>query len=367
MAGLPQELIARCHETMLRCGEFDNLQSLRAVFVTRELEPYQGRLPEGQSKAERIGLTIDYLRFRLSDRRPVLLLFLAALRDRYPKGDALRDDLEMLHLQVQQALGHVETIEVPFVVAAMNHGEVAALKKEKDGIFDDPTVAPIERIQFQQLEALLKENWILHYKQNREDWRPHTCQDGTIGAVVGEIFAHINQCEREPNNLPMLTQKSFSEDFFLPGRQAEAWDYLQQSGGLLIIDAVSLFHPTLRHALVQSTLTSDDNIAVLVISPSSLHRLPVNDLIETLISERLKMTFSRFAERLDSRCEVGAGDLIALQRWLFAALPGTAEFVQKQKIVLNRRVVREEAPQKPRGIGRAIFMSSEASDSTTIG
>jgi len=105
MTGLPSDLIHRCQDTFLKCSEFDTNASLRAVFVTDELYPSHSGLPEAASKNERVDACLDFLLSkRLSDGRPVLPLFLAALHDRYQKDDALHDKLTELIETVQSAL-----------------------------------------------------------------------------------------------------------------------------------------------------------------------------------------------------------------------------------------------------------------------
>jgi len=105
MTGLSNELYQRCRTTLLKCSEFDSNELLRAVFVTAELSPFRSGLPDAANKAERVDVCLDFLLpKRLSDGRPVLPLFLAALRDRYQPGDALRDELEALSDAVQFAM-----------------------------------------------------------------------------------------------------------------------------------------------------------------------------------------------------------------------------------------------------------------------
>jgi len=49
---LPPELITHCRETLLRCSEFDNHNSLRATFVTAELRIFQNPKPLISTKLE---------------------------------------------------------------------------------------------------------------------------------------------------------------------------------------------------------------------------------------------------------------------------------------------------------------------------
>ena len=105
MQGIPGELHNRCRTTLLKCSEFDSDASLRTVFVTAELYPFRDRLPAAANRSERVDKCLDFLLSqRLSNGRPVLPIFLAALRDRYREGDALRDELGALVKAVQSAL-----------------------------------------------------------------------------------------------------------------------------------------------------------------------------------------------------------------------------------------------------------------------
>jgi hypothetical protein len=97
MPGLPNEFYRRCRQALLKCSEFDNDAALRAVFVTNELYPFRDKLPTAASKSGRVDACLAFLvDKRLSNGRSVLPLFLAALRDRYQEGDALRSELDTL-------------------------------------------------------------------------------------------------------------------------------------------------------------------------------------------------------------------------------------------------------------------------------
>lgn len=105
MPGLSTGLYGHCRETLLQCDEFGSYRSLRAVFVTEQLTPFQNRLPAGDSPAEQVELLLDYLiGKRLSGGDAALPVFLATLGARYMPGDALRDELESLAKKVATAL-----------------------------------------------------------------------------------------------------------------------------------------------------------------------------------------------------------------------------------------------------------------------
>jgi len=87
MQGLPRELYSICRNILLKCDEFDSDSSLRAIFVTEELQPFRNSLPEAANRDERIGKCLDFLTpQRFSDDRPIFPLFLAILREKIPGG-----------------------------------------------------------------------------------------------------------------------------------------------------------------------------------------------------------------------------------------------------------------------------------------
>lgn len=169
---------------------------------------------------------------------------------------------------------------------------------------------------------------------------------------------HTNQCRRETPGLQPIRPKFSSADFFDEDhtKRVQTWDQLRLSGCVLIVDAVSLFHPVLRQRLSQSEMSSNERAAMLVLSPVNSSTIQVNQLIEQVISSQMELTFSRFDEHLDRLCEIGVGDLRALQRWLFAILPETATIVQNQKPnPKNRRIIRQRMDKEPLGMERLIF------------
>lgn len=104
-SNISSDLAQRLRYTLLRTHEFESNSSLRSVFVTSELRPWASRLPETESKARRVDYVLDYLISNyISDGRPVLSLFLTALRDRYPLEDVLHDEFDDLIQAVHSEL-----------------------------------------------------------------------------------------------------------------------------------------------------------------------------------------------------------------------------------------------------------------------
>jgi len=365
---LPPELTTHCRETLLRCSEFDNHNSLRAAFVTAELRIFQNDLPECSTKSDRVSQTLAYLiPQRLTDNRPVLPLFLVELRNRRYEGDALHDELDQLRTEVDQAL--TGKIVIPFVIVAMKESEAIELMDET--VFhDNPNVPPAELTLFQQFKQALQEHGsgklVSHYGGERESWKPLACPNISVGEIVSDILDHINNYHRGPRNLPRLLPYFLSEDFVLPEdftaedriARRRTLRQLQRSGGVIVVDAVSMFHPMLNRSISRSDIGSYRRAAILVISPVDTNVLEINQLIEQVVDSQMEAAFTRFDVEFDHLCEIGAGNSRALKRWLFTALHRTA--IGAQDLEPNPAVLERLAQQRgetPSGYGPADFMA----------
>jgi hypothetical protein len=354
MSGLTLDLYMNCRDTLLVCSEFDKQGSLQALFVNADLAPYKDKIPDADNKDDRVALTIDYLlRKRSVDGRWVFVQFLTVLRDKHHTEDALHGDLNNLVIGVEGELNQLSVIKIPFVVVAMTQEEADALDKET--VFDDQEVAPAEKARFQTFKQALQEYGITDlpkfYADKRGGWRPYPCPHNSIEEIIIEIFDVVNKSEKVGTNLPLLEPEFFSEDFFRKdaGPPTSLWTQLGRSGCVLVVDAVSVFHPLLRKTLSDSEVSSNEFVAMLMLSPVSTNEIQVNQLIETIVGLKMKRAFSRFNEQWDRLCEIGIGDLRSLQRWLFSVLPEEAAIVREQRRSLNRKIVRE-AMGEPTGM-----------------
>lgn len=359
---LSQGLYNRCRATLLQCDEFDSHSSLQAVFLTTELEMHQNRIPQVANRDNRVNQTIAYLvKQRLSDIRPVFPIFLAALHKRRDAGDALHSKLGQLCDETQQELGRIKVVSIPFVIAAMINDEATALLQET--VFDNPTVAPIERTRFQQFRESLQEHGIAdlltHYGACRENWKPHTCQQSTIEEIISDVVALTNQQRSEIPGLPLVQPQFFSSHFFIGDEDTRlvTWELLSRLGCVIVVDAISMFHPLLRRTILHSEMGSNERVAMLVLSPVNPGDIPVNQLIEREISSQMERAFARFSISLDKLCEFGVGDLRVFQRWLFAILPEAAMIVQSQRPNPSNRKVLREHLGNPTGMDQLIFGS----------
>ena len=185
MSGPTQELINRCYSALAQCGYFDSLNHMRAIFVSDELRPFRDRIRDAPSIDERIKLNVDYLLYQsTSDGRHVFTSFLTALRPS-SKHDALYEELEALREEFEHALGQVSRVQIPHVVAAMTQGEAESLATGT--VFEDPRVAPIERVRFEKLIPLLPEHWIENYGPTRDECKLHSDRYSVMSKVISVV------------------------------------------------------------------------------------------------------------------------------------------------------------------------------------
>ena len=174
MRRLPNELHKCCRDILLQCIEFDSDASLRTAFVTDELYPFRGGLPEAASVSARVDATLEYLLpKRLSDGRPVLPLFLSTLRDRYQPGDALRDELGTLGKVVQSAMAQPEARPSPSLVPRV--------KPERD-------TWPAKGIEFANREDELA---LLQPERLRAPRSPYTLISAPAGYGKTRLLQHL--------------------------------------------------------------------------------------------------------------------------------------------------------------------------------
>jgi hypothetical protein len=253
----------------------------------------------------------------------------------------------------------VKALGVPFVVFAMIQREVNELIS--GNIFGDPAVAPLERKRFERLVEILAEHGFDDisdfYGRTREEWRPPIANLATIRDIVEEVVEQVNQHRQSTPGAPIICPQFFSTDFLSDNAawRSQTWHQLDRLGCVLVIDAISMFHPLLRPILLRSEFGANERASIVVLSPVGPSVLPINQLLEQEIGCQMQRAFDRFAVHLDMLCEFGVGDMRALKRWLFSVLPETARTVQGLRATpFSREKMRERLGQ-PAGIDRAIF------------
>jgi Effector-associated domain 8 len=233
-----------------------------------------------------------------------------------------------------------DEIEIPFVIVAMTQAEANELQHMT---FNQQEPLNDEFKNLQELTQIIKEhgivNFINHYSEIREEWKPYIFQDYTIQSVILDMIEEINYYYNEVANFPLIKPIFLSHDCFGldDSKRIITWNELRQLGCVLIVDSISLFHPTVRQKLLKAEISSNKNVAILVLSPINPSVIQANQLLEETIKYQWEPAFFRFHEDLDKLCEIGIGDLRAIKRLLFSILPETAQIIVKQKPQLKNR------------------------------
>lgn len=277
----------------------------RLCYDTPEFEPVYDQLTRDMDKATVIDRLVKYANQNL---------LLATL-------------LRLAEARSPAIYGHIypgqKSIEIPFVIVAMNNHEASELVTEK--VFDNPGVAPAARTQFQGFRKALQKcgikDLLSHYDKYRDNWRPPHHQQQTIKQTIQQIIDQVNQL-----GAMQIQPKFVSEDFFSPDPaiKSQTWR-LTDRGSIIVADAVSLFHPSLHKVLLDSEMSSKEQVAMLILSPIDFSKISANRSIEQKIMVR---ALTRLKGYQDQWCEFGAGDWRVSQRWLFATLQAIANRVQ---------------------------------------
>ncbi len=258
----------------------------------------------------------------------------------FVKGTELEEQLKQLILEFDSQLQN--EIEIPFVIVAMTKSEVEGLTKKITS--NQGQTLELELEKFQKIINLIQKDgrnfFVAHYSNLREEWKPFTLEQESIKTVITNIISDINSFY-ESSNIPWIKPIFVSEDFLGDdyNRRIDIWNNLRQSGCVIIVDAISLFHPQVRETLLQAQITSKENVTILVLSPVNPYEIEANKLLEEIIRHRMQAAFSRFDKNFDKFCEIGIGNLRTIKRWFFSIIPETIENITNQKPLLQNRQV----------------------------
>lgn len=248
---------------------------------------------------------------------------------------------------------------IPVVIAAMTYTEAVDLITER--IFKRSDVSETEHIRFTNFKNALQvygvTDFISHYAEKQEMWKPPPDFNTPINIIIQELLPHINKrengqkfCHVSPH---FISGNFFSQEADI---RRETRRELERSGGIVIIDAISLFHPILYSNILRSGIWTNKQVALLILSPVDATTLPVNQLIVEFIDSQMEPVFTRFHHDFDRLCEIGIGNLQSLKRWLFSILPETAAGMQlKKPNPYQLQQFQNISNRKRRGIDGPIF------------
>jgi hypothetical protein len=266
--------------------------------------------------------------------------------------------INQIWTELQPPPDNYERIELPIVIVAMTQSEANDLFQNPEFIGRRMLQAEANRFRA-FLETFSDENIASlssRYANERKNWKPYSYTDETLRKIILEIIRELNDWCSEEEKPILLRPRFLSSEFFAHDTelQNETWDELTETGCVVFVDAVSLFHPDVRQALIQSHISAHPNVAVLVLPPIDMSTIPSNQQVDMEIRSWMQRAFDRF-EEFDRFCEFGLGNVQTLKRWLFHNLP---EIVNPKQVIRsvpnNRRRFRRKMKMRPSGLGNLI-------------
>ena len=225
-------------------------------------------------------------------------------------------------------------VGLPFVVVAMNEEEARDLD-ERPEIIRDELGRPAHE-QFLKVRATLEAAHALplapRYTSNREDWRPFVGRNAPIQALIEEVVRRINASQQARlRGRSIKVQHYPFEDLvsgFDPLRALHG--EIAQTGCVIVLDELSLFHPRVRTAFLGSPQLASDHVSLITLSPLDAWSQPPYDVFATELKQGLAAAFDRF-DLYDPQCELCVGDERRLRRWLHSRLPEALQMLREPR------------------------------------
>jgi hypothetical protein len=212
----------------------------------------------------------------------------------------------------------------------MTQEEAGELDENPDIISRDVGMRSFE--QFRQLKEALGEGAAstLHqrYGPARADWKPFANSSLGVRTLMEDVTVSLNA-----RQLPHLASRLIKAQYYRfdslvsrPGGNPETmllrhvYDEIGRTGCVVVIDEISLFHPSLRRAFLNSSLVNQEQVALVTVSP--FDPTP-SQMLENELREHLAWAFTRFETDYDPQREFGVADERRLKRWLHSSLPQT--------------------------------------------
>ncbi|MCB0196355.1 MAG: toll/interleukin-1 receptor domain-containing protein [Anaerolineae bacterium] len=256
-------------------------------------------------------------------------------------------------------LNRPDPVSLPFLIAAMTRKEAVELFKD-DILLRHPDSSPAEVQRFAAFKAaLLKqvaiEAIIESYTIQRTNWKPLIGGGKTIKKVVLDTIQTLTN--NQPDQRLLKPDFSLSQSLFQPSSRRNVLKNMDRTVGVVLIDAVSMFHPHLKQGL-SSGIATHKHVAILVLSPLDTRQLPINQLIEETISHQMQTAVARF-EQFEPLCQtIGISDSRIFEYQLFNMLPQTAEMQAQLRLAANvKRLEYEQGQQMMMDKGPVDFWS----------
>jgi hypothetical protein len=196
-------------------------------------------------------------------------------------------------------------------------------------------------------------DWTQRYGATREHWQPFGPHDGLARPaldVLREVVDDINGQEvmprREAEALRghriRLRPYAFDPIVTKEPRVAKLMPQVMARRVLVLVDELSLCHPTVRDAAID--LLTDPLLAVATVAPFDPPAEPVEAGLDRKrgMYQDLVLLKKRFLEAMDPNCELNLGSPSRLMRWLRLAVPDTLTGQGGLALQENRAALRGE-------------------------
>lgn len=241
-----------------------------------------------------------------------------------------------------------DEIEVPVAVIAMNRSEAKTLE------------TPADQDAFHQLSHALHTHAACSlsdcYDELRDDWKPLLADSQkSIASIIAEVTERLNTANTGQPGQPVVRTRSLTEEFFSEDEviRNQVWDDMDKNGGVIIIDAISMYHDTIRKHLTDCNLFNTTNsVGVVVLSPYKSAAITINKVLRDQVYKgHLPRPFNFFSNHWNPLYEFGVADIDNLRRWLFTALPR----VRRTSLSLEvRAAIQSQVGSVPQGIGSVV-------------
>lgn len=234
------------------------------------------------------------------------------------------------------AQGHFPPVEVSVVVAAITRSEAEELANN-----DEVLCRYLE--QYAMLSKNDLDEWLLHYGESPEQWRPFffsadADQQPTVETLVWQAFDAFNQSNPNGSSLVPVFR---------------GLDFVSEEPAILIIDSLSLLDAALLRQVSDSGKTTQLRTQTIILNPIDLTFLEIHREIEGVVREGLAHFYRGYLEKFWDHCEFGDGRLSSTQRWFHNRLRSVSAFYSEPHVSDEmRRTTRRHFGSVPSGNGR---------------
>ncbi|MCB1896969.1 MAG: DUF4062 domain-containing protein [Rhodocyclaceae bacterium] len=223
------------------------------------------------------------------------------------------------------------SVGVPVCIVAMTRTELDQLEN------DAALLAQLTGAEQQQYEALKQAlavegiDWKARYHDSRHRWRPFHENGSSVRVIAEEIADAVGRRGQIQQRQRHVRLQWYPFDALVEDnpRLRPTYRTIARAGCVVLVDEISLFHPTLRQAFQNSPFFNNDLVAIVTVSPFDPGREEVEALLEDATRRRLAGAFDRYAVEFDPQCELAVGNERRFKRWLHCSLPATLSRLQE--------------------------------------